>query len=272
MLARRRRRPRRPSRSRGSRSCSFHHFRFPGCGSAWKKPDGQDLAVVRVEELAAPPPVRASPSGASRIGAPDHLLHDEEPWRGQLLDRRRARRGASSGRAPRACARCWVASRRKSSSRRSDEDRCSMTAGRSTSCRNVEPVGRLARRTSRAGRGRGRCRCAGARPLHLDDDPVAALEPSPGAPGRSSRRPSASARCGRRRPPTARRAPRSMTATTSASVERRHRLLERRELLDRTPAAAGPGRVERIWPSFAKVGPSSSSAWRRRSARARLDT
>ena len=46
---------------------------------------GQDLAVVATRGAAAPPPLRAAPSGASRIGHALDLLHDEQPRRRELL-------------------------------------------------------------------------------------------------------------------------------------------------------------------------------------------
>ena len=192
--------PRRPSRGRGSTTFPFPHSRFPGCGSAWKKPL-EHLAVVRLEQLARGL-ARSVTSGARLIGTPwissitssrlvDQLgvdARDVEPVVGlehlaHALDVR--------------------ASWRKSSSRRRES-----RGSRARGCRSAPQRGRSppSRRRARAGPGRGgsRSRAVGRCTFTTTRSPSSSAHD---APGRSSPPPSARGRCSRRRPPTAPAAP-----------------------------------------------------------------
>ena len=190
----------------------------------------EDLVVVRLDQLAGGLLALAAGRRLAQRHALD-VLHDEQPRRRVRVVERAARRAGRTGSST---------SRSRSMFARLDAEvelaaqRAATGARRRRGCRR--PRGRRrarrpARRRARAARRRAgsrRSRSAAAPSRRPARRPRAAR----GAPGRSSRRRSAAGRCFSNTSSHGTPSSSSMTSTTSLLGERRHLVLERRELLD----------------------------------------
>ena len=202
---------------------------------------GQHLPVERLEQLARRL-ARSSAVGASRSGTPTTSSMTSSRPRRELRVHAAARRAAGTARAPRASARCSPPPRGS----RARGGATTRDARRRPGCRRArESVSRpsaFSAKSASSPRSRS-ISVRRVRPLHLDDDPVAALEPCPVHLPDRARRPAAPARCSRTRPPTARRAPPPSPARPRPRSAAAHVVLEARELLDELGRdQVGPGR------------------------------
>ena len=163
----------------------------------------------------------------------------------------------------------FCASCRKSSSRRNESERCSITAGRSTIWRKAARFSVFSANSSSRPRSRRISPCAVGRcTLTTTRSPFSSVERCtwPIVPAASGDGSIDSKTSSQGTPSSS-----SITETTSASVSGG---TSSWSLASSATNSGGirSGRVERIWPSLAKVGPSSSSASRRLAARAWSDS